>query len=285
MPRADNAGGRGGGELEGHEHHGFSEVAIEDDADRMKKMLAELCADVRHLCGRGGGAATKKPGVFGCLVGCCFGVVISLLIWGTLFVLRDCADEPAAHSADSAADLGAAIAFLQPRVDGSALVVPLAEMHTHAGTVLVKTAQMLAIAGSAAATQPSATTPLSGAPRLWARFDVNGMLFMTGVSMRDQTIAPDSYDDPQGAAAQVKSGGLLVATATSFLNLRTTVTAGAVRVNGGGVAEFYGCLFDGCQATNGKYINVTNARVQNRTDLDKSNLERFMFCQATPTIA
>ena len=54
-------------------------------------------------------------------------------------------------------------------------------------------------------------------------------------------------DDQQGAAAQVKSGGRLVATGVSFLNLHTTVEGGAVRVDRGGTltctAKFRSCLF------------------------------------------
>ena len=45
--------------------------------------------------------------------------------------------------------------------------------------------------------------PTAVLPRLWARFDVNGTLLVTGVTIRDQATAPGSAaDDSQGAAAR-----------------------------------------------------------------------------------
>ena len=147
------------------------------------------------------------------------------------------------HTGDN---LGVAVAFLARNVGASA-VCSLSEMRYDLGTATVTPTQMLAIAGT-----PSLPTAASAAaaPRLWARFEVLGTLFVTGVMIRDQAISPAPVPTAaQGAAAQVHSGGRLVATGVSFLRLRTTGSGGAVHVDGGGLAEFYGCAFDGCHSS------------------------------------
>ena len=126
-----------------------------------------------------------------------------------------------------------------------AVVFPLADMHTQwEEDAVVEAAQLLDITG--------ARGGQSTASRLWARFDVSGTLLLAAVTIRDQTISPLSDSDQrQGAAAHVRRRGRLVATAVSFIGLLSTDAGGAVHVDGGGVAEFYGCLFDSCQATGG----------------------------------
>eukprot|EP01045_Picozoa_sp_COSAG04_P001471 COSAG04_NODE_50_length_31170_cov_2.965080_2_plen_229_part_00 len=121
-------------------------------------------------------------------------------------------------------------------------------MQASAGNATVKPTQALAIAGGLSKTPLTALQPYVF-PRLWARFEVSGTLLLSAVTIRDQAVYPVTDADPEGAAARVQGGGRLVATGVSFLRLASTNFGGAVKV--GGVAEFYGCLFDGCAATNG----------------------------------
>lgn len=215
----------------------------------------------------------------GCVLGGVSGVLLSVLIFSVVHLQHECDEggdtkSPAllaceanrcdamtavAHAAAgqhdvgySGADLGLAFGYLSARGNGVAVVCPLADMTADAGTLVVNTEQMLSVAGSpTSALMPKAPPPPGvTTPRLWARFEVSGVVFLTGLTFRDQSIEPDNYDDPQGAAAMVKDGGRLVATQVTFLNLHTTVTGGAIRISKGGTAEFYGCLFDGCHATN-----------------------------------
>ena len=150
-------------------------------------------------------------------------------------------------------NLSLAMAYLEPLSSshtGAAAVCPLSEMRHDAGNLAVASGQTLAIAGSAKPT--SATSPPpghSGAPRLWARFAVSGVLYVSGVTIRNQSISQSNYDEPGGAAAEVHPGGQLVAVGVSFLSLTTTTIGGAVLVRGGGLANIHGCLFDGCRAT------------------------------------
>ena len=125
-----------------------------------------------------------------------------------------------------------------------AAVFPLADMHTQwEADAVIGAAQLLDITG--------ARGGWGTASRLWARFDVGGSLLLAAVTIRDQNISPRSDSDQrQGAAAHVRRRGRLVATGVSFLRLVSTDAGGAVHVDGGGVAEFYWCLFDSCQATN-----------------------------------
>ena len=149
-------------------------------------------------------------------------------------------------------NITAGITFLKPSArNGAAVVCPLAEMEIDAGTVNIYPTTMLAIAGPLNALKPNALTP-----RLWARFVVNSTLLVIGVAIRDQSIAPTTGlptgpSSSLGVAVQVNAGGRFVATNVSFINLTTTTYGGAVYVDTFGVAEFYGCLFSGCQATNG----------------------------------
>ena len=172
----------------------------------------------------------------------------------------------AAHAASrsigySGNDIYGAINYINSRGGAAAGVVcPLANMTSEVpaldgeqpGTVIVKAGQMLAIAsatmGSSMPTAPPSEKMNSS--RLWARFDVNGTLIVVGVTIRDRAISPNSGSDQLGAAAHVFSSGRLVATGVSFLRLVSTLWGGAVVVESGGMAEFYGCLFDGCKATN-----------------------------------
>ena len=266
MPRAEDAGGA-------EESLAYRAIgSAPDGGGSGGNKACELCGEIRMHCGERG-----------CVLGGCLGALASAVIIGALASLRDCdggsgaqvapsGGAPAlcgtahclalpamAHAAGHAVvyagdNLRLAFEFLQPRGDGAAVVCPLGTMVVDAGTVTVNAAQLLAVAGSPTTGGQSlvpAALPSGHAPRLWARFEVSGMVSVSGVTVRDQTIAPGSYDEPQGAAAQVKSGGRLIATQVSFRNLKTTVTGGAVRINQGGAAEFYGCLFDGCHATNG----------------------------------
>jgi hypothetical protein len=139
-------------------------------------------------------------------------------------------------------------------------VCSFADMEAGGGTHAILDNQALSITGSLSAGQ--------GGPRLWARFEVVGRLYLTALQMRDQSVAPKNGNDPlQGAAARVFRGGRLVARSVSFLRLTTTAYGGAIFVDGAhntkdgaydvasydgsaGVAEFYGCIFDGNQATN-----------------------------------
>ena len=162
---------------------------------------------------------------------------------------------PGVSVGQTAEDLAGAMAVLDSSREfersGAVAVCPLASMASSDGNQTVAAGDTFAVAGSVdpvSATQPPSDK--SAAPRLWARFDVSGTLLLTGVTIRDQAISPSSGSDPLGAAAWVRSGGRLVATGVSFLRLVSTVWGGAVHVDGGGVAEFYGCLFDGCRATN-----------------------------------
>eukprot|EP01047_Picozoa_sp_COSAG01_P063226 COSAG01_NODE_8157_length_2898_cov_1.780993_2_plen_414_part_00 len=202
-------------------------------------------------CGIGAGVTLAVRGLGHTSAGVCQSPVAS---WprGVCQILV--AEHAAGHSTAGyiGASLSAAIAFLQPRGDGAAAVCPLADMQSSEGDATVRSTQMLAIGGAPTSLMPTAPPHDDGTtPRLWARFDVSGTLLLTGVTICDQAISPGSTSDPQGAAAQVRSGGRLVATAVSFLRLVSTGQGGAVHVDGGGVAEFYGCLFDSCHATTG----------------------------------
>ena len=86
----------------------------------------------------------------------------------------------------------------------------------------------------------------SDAPRLWARFEVNGELFLTGVTIRDQD--SQNVQGHHQASVNVRGGGRLVATGVSFLRLVANMGGGAA-VEVHDRAEFYSCVFDGCHAT------------------------------------
>lgn len=93
-------------------------------------------------------------------------------------------------------------------------------------------------------------------PRLWARFEVEGELYLAGVTMRDQSIAPRHNTEPQGAALRVWAGGKVVAVRVGFVRLTSTLSGGAVHVRSGqpqkpALLDLYACRFEGCKATDG----------------------------------
>ena len=234
-----------------------SPTAAPAEAEEHEQQGAEPPAKARSsvaswLCG-----GVWRPVLFAALLGFALGIaVFGLLARGDIvheggtasFTCASALVMPhEANDTHTGDNLGVAVAFLARNVGASA-VCSLSEMRYDLGTATVTPAQMLAIAGTPSL--PTAASAAAAAPRLWARFEVLGTLFVTGVMIRDQAISPAPVPTAaQGAAAQVHSGGRLVSTGVSFLRLRTTGSGGAVHVDGGGLAEFYGCAFDGCHSS------------------------------------
>ena len=78
---------------------------------------------------------------------------------------------------------------------GSACVLQVrsfTDMKQSAGNVTVLASQALSITGHLSAGL--------GGPRLWARVEVAGTLFLSSLTVRDQSIAPTSYSDPLNGA-------------------------------------------------------------------------------------
>ncbi len=148
-------------------------------------------------------------------------------------------------------DLATALASLaktQPTLPGgplpAAAVCPLRSMTASLGNTTVGPYVALSVAGQAS---------VASRPRLWARLVVarGAVLSLGYLEMRNQATSPsDRNSELLAGAVRVAPGGLLIADSVIFQELRTTVAGGAVFVDASGVADFAGCVFDGCRSTN-----------------------------------
>ena len=145
----------------------------------------------------------------------------------------------------------ASLAKAHPALPGdslpAAVVCPLPSMGKSLGNATVGPHVALSVAGQAS------TTGAAPRARLWARFVVarSAVLSLAHLEMRHQATNPsDRSSELLAGAIRVAPGGLLLADGVFFRALSTTVAGGAVFVDAAGFADFAGCIFDGCRATN-----------------------------------
>lgn len=150
--------------------------------------------------------------------------------------------------------LAGALNAIRSQEAGALLVCSFAEMRASAGKLTITARQILSITGNIAAEMDG--------PRLWARFEVKGTLFLTALTVRDQSVRGSAPGQTDPAAVLVDPGGQLVARQVTFLRL-SSQSNGAILINSPSSSQFHNCIFDGNRAATNNCSTIIGGKIYN----------------------